>query len=134
VDSYSGTVKANLKHIMWYPDETHDWEILTEKKYSNITDMEIATDYGQIQISRAILGDEFDSIEAKRTHIQMQIALIEIGRALNFRSWIAKPDQSIRYGDKTIADIESVMPSLQNAAIFFDEEIKRAANFIRKAP
>src|SRR5205823_462000 len=77
VDVYTGEIQKNLKHIMWCPDETHILGEIKDKPYREvITEVELGLDFGQIQITEANLGKEFSSIEAKTTHIQMQIALI----------------------------------------------------------
>jgi len=131
VDVYSGEIITNLKHIMWCPDEAHTLGVIARKEFTDIiAEIELGTSYGQIELSPSALSDEFDTIEAKRTHVQMQIALIEIGRALNFEAWIARPDQAIRVGNRTIGEFQNVLSSLQNVRIFFDDAVKRAANFI----
>jgi type II restriction enzyme len=131
VDAYSGEILRNLKHIMWCPDETHPLGQIVEKEYKQvITEVELGIDFDQITIGNFRPSDEFDDIEVKRTHTQMQIALIEIGRALNFRTWVAKNDRSIQVGDKTMGDMEGVIPSLESMTILHNPESKEVAKLI----
>lgn len=131
IDVYSGEIIENLKHIMWCPDDAHEWSVIARKPYDEIiSEVEMGLDFGQIKITSADLGDEFDSIQARTTHIQMQIALIEIGRALNFRTWIAKNDRSIQVQGKSLGQFEGVVQSLDEMNIFYSARIKDAAALI----
>ncbi len=128
VDTYTGETLSNLKHIMWCPEQTHRQGELGKTDYhETITELELGVDFGNIGITPAMLGDEFDSIETKRTHTQMQIALVEIGNALNFRTWIAREDQSIPIGETRLGNLEGVVRSLGDVDIFYNNAIKQAA-------
>lgn len=130
VNAY-GDIIQNLKHIMWCPDDSHPMGEIAWKTYDDvISEVEFGTDYGRIEISQKHLEDEFDTIEARTTHVQMQIALIEIGRALDFETWIARNDRGIVVGDKTLGEFEGVISSLDDVRIFFDADIKAAAALI----
>lgn len=131
VDAYSGETLRNLKHIMWCPEEVHPLGVITEKEYHEIiTEIEIGIDFGNIHIHQSNLDTEFQNIEAKRTHTQMQIALLEIGNALNFRTWIAKNDRSIQIGNTIFGKLNGVIQSLDEVNILYEQEIKDAASFI----
>lgn len=131
VDVYSGETVKNLKHIMWCPGDEHEWGTITQKEYNEIiTVIELGLDFGQIRLSPNHLESEFDSIEAKTTHTQMQIALIEIGKALNFHTWIAKNDRSIQVRDTRLGALEGVISSLDDMRIFYKQEIKAAASLV----
>lgn len=130
VNAY-GDIIQNLKHIMWCPDDSHPIGEIAWKPYDDvISEVEFGTDYGRIEISQKHLEDEFDSIEARTTHVQMQIALIEIGRALDFDTWIARNDRGILVGDKKLGEFDGVISSLDDVKIFFDADIKAAAALI----
>jgi type II restriction enzyme len=131
IDSYTGETLQNLKHIMWCPQEAHPLGQIVQKEYVEIiTEVELGVDFGSIGVTADMLGSEFDTIEAKKTHTQMQIALIEIGRALNFRTWIARNDRSIPVKDARLGDLEGVIESLDEVPIFYKREIKEAAALI----
>lgn len=131
LDVYSGEVLQNLKHIMWRPEDRHPFGQIEEIVFDEvITEIEFGVDFGYIGITAADLGAEFDSIEAKTTHTQMQIALIEIGRALNFETWIARNDRSIKVRETTLGQMTGVLPSLDAATIFHRREMKEKAALI----
>lgn len=132
VDSYTGEILTNLKHIMWCPDKKHSLgEIKVDEDYREIiTEIELGIDFGYIELNQSHLSDEFASIEAKRTHTQMQIALIEIGNALNFRTWIAKNDRSIGVGDSKLGQMSGVVQSLDEIRLFYKPEIRDAASLV----
>lgn len=131
INAYSGETLKNLKHIMWCPDESHPLGEIATKDYNEvITEVELGVDFGRINITPANLSHELDTIEAKTVHTQMQIALIEIGKALNFYTWIAKNDRSISVRGTRLGNLEGVIQSLDDVAIFYKPEIKEAASLI----
>jgi type II restriction enzyme len=130
-DAYTGETLKNLKHIMWCPDDQHEWDSVSVKEYSDvITEVELGIDFGNIRIAEADLTADVDNIEAKRTHTQMQVAPVAIGRALNFRTWVARNDRSILVGDGKLGELEGVIQSLETVQIFYKQEIKDAAALV----
>ncbi len=128
---YTGELESKQKHLMWCPDDSHPLGEIGEKEYNQvISEFEIGVSFGDIQVTSGMLGDEFDSIEAKKTHTQMQVALVEIGNALKFRTWIARNDQSIPVGDKTLGTLDGVIKSLDDVPVLYTKESKRAAALI----
>jgi type II restriction enzyme len=131
IDVYSGEVKRDQKHIMWCPDESHPLGQIAYKDYSRtITEQETSIEFGDIQFPAVQPGDEFDSIDARRTHVQMQVALIAIGNALKLKTWIAKNDHAVTVGNTKLVDLPGVIRSLDEIRLFFDDEIKQAAALI----
>ena len=131
INPYTGETENNLKHIMWCPEDEHELGVIKTKDYEQIiSEVELGADYGNINITPAMLGTEFDSIEAKKTHTQMQVALVEIGRALNFNTWIARNDRSIPVGNKRLGELEGVIPSLKDVSILYNNQSKEAAALI----
>lgn len=131
IDSYTGEIRTDLKHFIWRPSQAHELgQLVTTDCPDIITELEINLDFGHIGITPAMLGTEFDSIDAKRTHTQIQIALIEIGNALGFRTWIAKNDRHIPVGDNTLGNLPGVIPSLEDVKLFYDQEVKDAAALV----
>lgn len=128
---YTGNPESRLKHIMWCPDEEHPWDEIRRKNYNKIiSEIELGSDFGDIGITSGMLGQEFDTIEAKKTHTQMQVALVEIGNALNFRTWIARNDRSIPVRNTQLGKLEGVIQSLEEVNILYNAEIKQAASLI----
>ncbi|MDQ3635434.1 MAG: hypothetical protein M3405_13130 [Acidobacteriota bacterium] len=104
---YTGELKRKQTHVMWCPNDSHCLGKIGVKELNQvISEIEIDMDFGKIQITAGMLGKEFDSIEAKKTHTQMQVALIEIGNALKFKTWIARDDQSIPIGDTQLGKLK----------------------------
>jgi hypothetical protein len=60
----------------------------------------------------------------------MQVALVGIGNALSFGTWIAKNDRNIQVGNATLGELPGVIPSLDSVPILYDEECKKAATHI----
>lgn len=128
---YNGNIDNRLKHIMWCPDDAHTLGELHTKDYTQvISEVEYELDFGNIQIDQSNLTDEFDSIEAKRTHTQMQVALIKIGNALDFRTWVASNDRSIRVENTTLGNLEGVVPSLNEIEILYTAQSKTLSSLI----
>lgn len=131
INPYTGNPEAKLKHIMWCPDDSHLWGEIREKAYSQIiSEVEVGVDFGEINVTDGMLGNEFASIEAKKTHTQMQVALVKIGNALNFRTWVARNDRSIPVGESKLGNLDGVIRSLDDVQILFNTEIKQAASLI----
>lgn len=128
---YTGEAESDLKHLMWCPNDNHPLGEVREKQYDQIiSEVEFGISYGDIHIESETLEKEFASIEAKKTHTQMQVALVEIGNALNFRTWIAKNDRSIAVGSAQLGKLEGVIQSLDEIQILYNAEIKQAASLI----
>ena len=128
---YTGVTDNELKHIMWCPNDSHDLGDISIKDYKLvISEVELGVDLGEIQVAESMLGDEFDSIEAKKTHTQMQVALVKIGNALNFHTWIARNDQNIPVESRTLGELEGVISTLDSVSILYEAESKRAATLI----
>ena len=113
--SSSTEIKPGHKHLMWCPENPHAANVMEEAKTDIIISEVPAT---EIMYDSLILPDEINTpelnIEIKRRHSQMQIALIEIGRHLGFKTWIAQNDKGIIYKDKKIGEMEGVISSLKN--------------------
>jgi type II restriction enzyme len=128
---YTGTIERRIKHIMWCPDSEHRLGQVSEKEFQQvISEVELDADFGNIEITPDMLTRELDSIEAKRVHTQMQVALVRIGGALNFHTWVAKNDRAIAVGDTTLGNLPGVIPSLDNVKILFESESKQIASRI----
>ncbi len=131
MNPYTGNPEAKLKHLMWCPDSTHSWGEIHERPYDQIiSEVELGVDFGDINVTSGMLDKEFDSIEAKKTHTQMQLALVKIGNALKFHTWIAKNDRSISVGPTKLGNIDGVIQSLDEVQILYNSQIRLAASLI----
>jgi len=131
IDNYTGEIKSEQRHFMYCPDEIHPIGEIHYKEYDSIiSEVEVGVEFGEISFSNTTLADEFNNIEIKRTHTQIQIALIEIGNALNFNTWIAKNDQSIEYNNSPLKNHDGVIQTLDHVEILFNNNIKQAAEYV----
>ena len=116
----SSKIKRGHKHIVWMPESPHKNGVLTESKIgSEQAISEIPTQtitYDSLAITKALLPAEMD-IDVKRRHLQIQIALIEIGLQLGFRTWIAHNDKGYQYGKKKVGELEGVIAKLSDEQV-----------------
>jgi type II restriction enzyme len=128
VDSYSNRSSRDLRHIMWCPNESHPIGQLTEKDYPEvINEVENSLDFGTIALT---LDDRFETIESKRTHIQMQVALIDIGNALGLKTWVASNDRATKVGDSSLGARMGVVSSLSDAPVIYTRKAQEIAGLI----
>ncbi|MEX2104413.1 MAG: restriction endonuclease [Bacilli bacterium] len=130
--SSNTNIKRGHKHLMWCPDDPHPagaiYQAQTDIVISEVPTVDVI--YDALVIPDDVKIPELD-IELKRRHSQMQIALIEIGRHLGFRTWIAQNDKGIIYKNKKIGEMESVVSSLRDENLIAPfEDAYRAALLI----
>lgn len=107
------TVRRGHKHLMWTPDSPHTLgEIATIETDIVISEQLVESVYEGFSVSGP--ASTVAEIGAQRRHAQIQIALIQIGRALGCRSYIARNDQAIRYKDTPLAQLEGVVSDLRD--------------------
>ena len=126
-------VRPGHKHLIYLPHNRHDNGVLGFKDV-DIEISEVAVDvvYKSVDLDAVEQTDDMNmTIEQKRRHAQIQIALVLIGQQLGFRTWVASNDRSIRYEDRSIAELESVVDDLQGEQVLnaYPKAV-HAANFI----
>lgn len=130
----STKICAGHKHILWSPDSPHENGVMLESQTGSLQAIseipsqtvtyEALTGIGNVAATQL-------EIEVSRRHLQIQIALIEIGVKLGFRTWIAHNDKGYLYGQKRIGELEGVIPSLANERVLSAyEEAQDAAKLI----
>ncbi|VAV82344.1 Putative type II restriction enzyme NmeDIP (Endonuclease NmeDIP) (R.NmeDIP) [hydrothermal vent metagenome] len=111
----STKIKHGHKHLMWSPDKPHGQGRMVRTE-SDVVISEIPS--SDAVYEALILPDktseESIDIEVKRRHAQIQIALLMIGKQLDFRTWIAKNDKGIIYKEKRLGEMEGVIVSLDD--------------------
>lgn len=131
-NSSSTNVKEGHKHIMWLPDSPHTQGILT-KAETEIVISEIPTTeavYEALVMPEAEPQTKLD-IDIARRHAQIQIALVEIGKQLGFRTWVAQNDRGIIYNKKPISEMDSVIERLEDEQLVSAyTDAQRAAKLI----
>lgn len=123
-------VKAGHKHLMWCPDNPHEPNVMVKAEVNMVISEVPNTD---IVYDSLVLPDENHSpkldIALKRRHSQMQVALIEIGQCLGFKTWVAQNDKGIIYKNQKLGEMEGVIGSLgkeENLIASFHEAQKAA--------
>jgi len=107
-------IKAGHKHLVWRPDTPHKNGVL-EKFDTDIIISEIPAAnviYEALQIPN-VIADGIADINVQRRHLQIQIALVAIGYQLGFRTWVARNDQGITYGNKKVGELDGIVVSLE---------------------
>jgi len=127
---YTGEIDNKLKHIMYCPNERHTLGEIVIKEYKQtISEVELDAEFSSFKIQPDSLGYELD-IEAKTIHTQIQFAMIQIGKALDCVTWIAKNDHSIKIRDTQLGKLQGVVPSLDKVPILYTPESKMAASLV----
>lgn len=109
--------KAGHKHIVFKPNEPHENGLLCK---TNVT-YDISTISHEV-IQPGIGLSDFQpvptmTIEQKRDHARIQIALVLIGRQLGFRTWVAQNDRGIEYAGKRLAEMDGVIDRLASEQV-----------------
>lgn len=116
----SAKVSRGHKYLMWVPDRPHRLgtieEIETDIVISEIPNTQVY--YDSIDIPEVYGESEMD-IDIKRRHSQIQVALIMIGQQLGFRTWVAQNDRGIIYNNQRVAELPSVVDSLQQEGMIY---------------
>ncbi|MET0753900.1 MAG: restriction endonuclease [Pyrinomonadaceae bacterium] len=128
----STTVKEGHKHIIYLPDSPHQQGLLskieTEIVISEIPTAEAIYEALVLPEQEMEAGIDF---EMARRHAQIQIALVQIGKQLGFRTWVAQNDKGIKYNDQKIAEMETVIARLEDEKLMAaQQEAQRAASLI----
>ncbi|MFA5706008.1 MAG: restriction endonuclease [Candidatus Neomarinimicrobiota bacterium] len=117
IKSYS-TIKSGHKHLVWLPDQPHEMGtiniIKTERIISEIPSQHAIYESLTVKDDFATISEHSLDIKIQRRHAQIQVALVQIGLQLGFRTWVAQNDKSIIYNKKRLAEIEGVIPSLND--------------------
>lgn len=111
-------IKEGHKHLLWRPNSPHKQgvmtEVTTEIVISEVPTVE--TVYEALVVPEKSLEAGMD-IDTARRHAQIQIALVEIGRHLGFRTWVAQNDKGIKYKGKKLGELEGVIGKLDDESL-----------------
>ena len=124
----SSEIKRGHKHLVWLPATPHAngevKEFKTDKTISELPSTQVVYEALSISKKSSISSD----IKADRRHLQVQIALAMIGNQFGYRTWIARNDQGLKYGDKKVGQLDGVIMQLDHERLFVAyEEAVRAA-------
>ena len=112
------SIKRGHKHIIWIPEAPHAKGLITVKDLgedcviSEIPSIDMMYDV----VPAPIPGDGID-IEIRRRHSQIQVALAEIARSLDMRTWLAVEDHGIIYNGKKITEYPFIVKDLSHEPV-----------------
>lgn len=113
-------IKSGHKHILYLPNTPHKSGFLCEKEMKNMAINEIPSKhvvYNALELPPStIQAGSVDTTEA-RIHLQMQMAIYEIGRALNLKTYIAQNDQGAIYKGKILSDNPDIITNLREVPL-----------------
>ena len=107
-------IKSGHKHLVWRPETLHKNGVL-EKFDTDVVISEIPSTnaiYEALQMPN-VIAQGITDINVQRRHLQIQIALVAIGHQLGFRTWVARNDQGITYGNKKVGELDGIVVSLE---------------------
>jgi type II restriction enzyme len=110
-------IKKGHKHLIWSPQKPHEPGVITEMDADFvISEIPGQVIYEALTFPAGLQGPQAD-IEIARRHAQIQIALLEIGRALGYKVWIAQNDKGIVYRGQRLGEMEGVVPALTEGVL-----------------
>jgi type II restriction enzyme len=131
ITNSSKKIEKGQKHIIWQPDSPHKQGIIEEAALGS--DMAISEIPATQLIYESLVlpmkpPEKGVTIEMSRRHAQIQVSLVEIGRQLGFRSWVAQNDKGLIYNGKKLGEMESVIGSLQTEKLIspYDNAVRAA--------
>jgi len=122
------SMKPGHKHLIFLPNKPHTNGLLFEHQ-TNLVISEINFDAVHQSVDvETITPPKGMTIEEKRRHAQIQIALVKIGYCLGLDSWVAANDRSLQYNGKAIAQMDGVIDSLADEKVLssYTDAIKHA--------
>ncbi|MGC2744092.1 MAG: restriction endonuclease [Candidatus Angelobacter sp.] len=133
ISESSSEIKEGHKHLVWVPDAPHANGVLKSKEVNNMTISEIPTMqavYEALILPPIQANDPTAApkIEIQRRHAQIQVALVEIGRELGFRTWVAQNDRGIVYKGQRLGELNGVIVRLDEEKLIssYGEAIRAA--------
>jgi type II restriction enzyme len=114
----SAKIKSGHKHIIWLPNKLHENGVMCQTNdVEAISELPIQLVAYDALVDVADTESESLPIDVKRRHLQIQIALVEIGAKLGFRTWVAQNDRGYKYGQKTIGNLDGVINRLSDERV-----------------
>ncbi|MGH9513206.1 MAG: hypothetical protein ACRD2U_13825 [Terriglobales bacterium] len=131
----STEIRKGHKHLMWLPNEPHKAGVTLYRDVKDMTISEIpsrdAVYEALVLPAEAISTGPVEAApppEVQRRHAQIQIALVEIGRQLGFKTWVAQNDKAIMYKGKKLGEMDGVVVRLEDVQLLqaYNDAVKAA--------
>lgn len=112
------SIKKGHKHILWLPDNPHEMGVI---RYHDLGDNCVINETPSFDmmydvVPSPIIKQDID-IDIQRRHSQIQVALAEIAKALDMRTWLAVEDHGIIYNKKRIIEYPFIVKDLRNEPV-----------------
>jgi type II restriction enzyme len=128
----STQVKKGHKHLIWCPNKPHQMGVVSRTE-TDVVISEIPTAeaiYESMTLPE-LPGATTMDIDLARRHAQIQIALLFVGRQLGSKVRIAKNDRGIEYRGHRLAEMDGVLPRLDDVKFLaLYQDAIRAATLI----
>jgi type II restriction enzyme len=124
----SSEIKRGHKHLMWMPDMPHHLGKLI-KHETDVVISELPSNTVMYEaLSNSSKASPAMDIDITRRHLQIQVALILIGHQLGYRTWIARNDKGLKYGNKKVGQLDGVVVSLDEEKLLmaYSDAVKAA--------
>lgn len=122
-------VKPGHKHLIYLPEEPHENGIIGFKDVKmEISEITLDVVYNNLDLNISAPTSDM-TIDQKRRHAQIQIALVLVGKQLGFRTWVASNDRNIQYEGQRLALLETVVDNLSSEQVL--SAYPKAANAAR---
>ncbi|MDD3855936.1 hypothetical protein [Sulfurimonas sp.] len=123
-DGLIPTFKKVHKHVIWKPDKPHKHAMMEEYMTNIVISESPSHDayYESVEMPSLMGACTENDINIARRHAQIQVALVEIGKQLGFRTWVAQNDKGIIYKDRPLKDMETVVSSLKSEKLLIGRE------------
>lgn len=113
-------IRSGHKHIIYLPNDPHALGELVEKEIKNMEINEIPSKnviYNALELpAHEIPSGKVDTTE-ERIHLNMQMAIYEIGCNLGVKTFIAKNDQGAMYKGKLLSEHDCIITDLKNVPV-----------------
>ncbi len=122
-------IEKGHKHLIWLPNDPHKPLVLVKRDVDMVIS-EIPTSeavYEALVLPETTIPQGID-IEIKRRHAQMQLALVEIGKHLGYRTWVAKNDKGIIYKGQKLGEMASVIGELNGERVLISHDNQAIQN------
>lgn len=113
----AASVQRGHKHLIWLPDSPHENAVIEEYE-TEMTVSEMPAQqavYESLSIPGVIQGTM--DVELQRRHAQIQVALVMIASHFKYKTWVAQNDRGIIYQGKPLAELEGVLPRLNEGTV-----------------
>lgn len=128
---YTGNIEKKLNHLMWCPSKEHRLGEIGVAHYDKvISEVELSEDLTDLGVRSEIFNEAFKIIKARKIHAQIQTALVEIGNAMNFRTWVGESYRYISARNSKSGKLKGMIQSLDKIPILYESSIRQAASYI----